>query len=247
MEKDKVIRRLRSFFKNRQTVNTEDLRRYFQRTHSDLPDNTLRRRIHEMETAGILVTTSGNRFLLPEVARAVFRPGLNEHLQAVAQALQAVYTGPYCLTYANWLNEFSRTLHITHLTVIEVAGGDLDRVYDHFIQRGKGEVYHLPRLEVSKHRLTPGGRPTVIKPFVENAPLQQVEGLWVPTLEKLLVDLFCDEMLFPDFHGRETKAVFEKAFDYYQIDEDRLLDYAAQLQRDRNLKRFLADTGLQRN
>lgn len=65
----------------------------------------------------------------------------------------------------------------------------------------------------------------IVKPLVTESPLQKVDGIKVPTLEKLLVDTQKD----PDFYylrGSESLNMSHLAFDLSSINTQRLLRYA---------------------
>lgn len=65
----------------------------------------------------------------------------------------------------------------------------------------------------------------IVKPLVTEAPLQTMEGVTVPTLEKLLVDINKD----PDFsylQGAEAERMMANAKALYIINATRLRRYA---------------------
>lgn len=66
----------------------------------------------------------------------------------------------------------------------------------------------------------------LIKPLISEAPVQQnKDGLTVPTLEKILVDLVADSSVFGLF-GEELPALFLKLDGQFNLNQDRLRRYA---------------------
>lgn len=68
-------------------------------------------------------------------------------------------------------------------------------------------------------------RNVFVKTLVSESPLQKVDGIPMPTLEKLLVDILRD----PDFfflQGSESEYIIDNAFNLYAINRDRLFRYA---------------------
>ncbi|MFG6411727.1 MAG: hypothetical protein K1V92_12285, partial [Bacteroides acidifaciens] len=57
------------------------------------------------------------------------------------------------------------------------------------------------------------------------APLQEVSGVPMPTLEKLLVDILRDTDFFY-LQGSESDRIIENAFNLYAINRNRLFRYA---------------------
>jgi hypothetical protein len=66
----------------------------------------------------------------------------------------------------------------------------------------------------------------IIKPIVSEAPTQTIKNLNTVTLEKMLVDVFCDEIIFAAYQGNEMKTIFTNAYNKYAINENKLLRYA---------------------
>ena len=64
-----------------------------------------------------------------------------------------------------------------------------------------------------------------VKNLVSEAPLQEVSGVPMPTLEKLLVDILRDTDFFY-LQGSESDRIIENAFNLYAINRNRLFRYA---------------------
>ena len=67
----------------------------------------------------------------------------------------------------------------------------------------------------------------------------KVKGIIFPTLEKILVDLFCEEKLFFAYQGQQLVKIYEACLDKYSINFSRLFNYAKRRKRDEALKSFL--------
>jgi hypothetical protein len=66
----------------------------------------------------------------------------------------------------------------------------------------------------------------IIKSLISEAPLQEVNGITMPSLEKVLVDIISDKSLFKAMQGSEMRNIFTEAFQKYSVFSDRLLRYA---------------------
>ena len=71
----------------------------------------------------------------------------------------------------------------------------------------------------------------VIKTLISESPLQTIKNIPTSSLEKLLVDLYCDKNLFYFLQGNELVNVFRNAFDKYTINQSKLLRYADRRQK----------------
>ena len=74
-------------------------------------------------------------------------------------------------------------------------------------------------------------RSYIVKPLVSESPIQEVNGINVPTIEKLLVDIQCDKDFFY-LQGQEILYMMQNAFANYNIIIGMLLRYASR----RNIK-----------
>ena len=78
----------------------------------------------------------------------------------------------------------------------------------------------------------------IVKPLVTEAPIQKAGGVISVTLEKMLVDIFCDETIFSAQHGSEMRTIFTEATSKYVIHENRMLRYANRRKKKETLKKY---------
>lgn len=95
--------------------------------------------------------------------------------------------------------------------------------YTCYIRPGKDMIYHYIDL---------ADNVVFVKPLPSESPLQTVQGLAVPTLEKLLVDINVDEDFFY-LQGSESFYILRNAAEKNVINRSRLLRYAK--------RRYVAD------
>jgi hypothetical protein len=81
--------------------------------------------------------------------------------------------------------------------------------------------------------------PWIVKSLVSEAPIQQVNGIPTVTIEKLLVDIFCDPVIFDAQQGSEMNQIFHEAFEKYTISESKMLRYASRRRRKEDLDNYL--------
>ena len=95
--------------------------------------------------------------------------------------------------------------------------------YTCYIRPGKDMIYHY--IDLAENVV-------FVKPLPSESPLQTVQGLTVPTLEKLLVDINVDEDFFY-LQGSESFYILRNAAEKNVINRSRLLRYAK--------RRYVAD------
>ena len=84
-----------------------------------------------------------------------------------------------------------------------------------------------------------------MKNLVSEAPLQEVSGIPMPTLEKLLVDILRDSDFFY-LQGSESERFIENAFKMYSVNRSRLFRYSSRRKVKEELLSILNNSNLQR-
>lgn len=84
----------------------------------------------------------------------------------------------------------------------------------------KKNIYYNPTNDVIDNDLYQNNtKPIVVKNMVSEAPTETVEGEKVPSLEMILVDLFCDKRLFKAYQGNELAHIYRNIFSQYSINK----------------------------
>jgi hypothetical protein len=80
----------------------------------------------------------------------------------------------------------------------------------------------------------------VLQSLVSKSPTQKVEKASTITLEKLIVDLYCDKKLFAVFQGSELVHIIDNAYNRYAIDFTKLLNYSKRRGKETELMELLS-------
>lgn len=110
-------------------------------------------------------------------------------------------------------------------TILEVEKEVMESVFYALKEQGK-EVFLDPSEEIISKYVMDSKEPIIISRLTTEAPTQQVENISTVTLEKILVDLFCDEKLFGTYQGAELERIYRSAFEKYTVSNSKLLRYA---------------------
>ena len=87
-------------------------------------------------------------------------------------------------------------------------------------------VYLKPDKNLIYHYIDLGEQAFFIKPLISESPLQIIDDVPTPTIEKILVDIHKDKDFFY-LQGTESNYIFENAFNLFCINETKLLRYAS--------------------
>lgn len=223
-------------------ITRSQLMDFYRSQTPEVPQTTLDWRIHELVRRGLLTTVGRGRYALPNPLRHQhsYHPVPDAEASAVWQLLlQELQLPEGCLWSTAWVNEFSLHQAFRNFLVVEAPRDYGQAVFYALQDQYSHRVFLNPRPEVLTYYVAETSQPLVVLPFVSRAPVQQVDQVPVPRLEKLLVDLFSRPDLFPAFQGQELKTIFTNANRRYLLDERTLLRYAQRRHKADALRGFL--------
>lgn len=154
-----------------------------------------------------------------------FQVVLKEQESAICNLIRkALPLISYCIYNGETLAPLQHHVFQNNATYIEVERDAVESVF-HICKDNDFESYKSPTKEMTRDYIDLGKAVVIIKPLVSESPLTQNNGIMVPTLEKLLVDL-CKDEDFYFLQGVEETYIMENARSLYDINESRLKRYA---------------------
>jgi hypothetical protein len=78
--------------------------------------------------------------------------------------------------------------------------------------------------------------------MLSRSPVMKSKALIIPTLEKILVDLYCEEKLFYAYQGFVLSEIFQNCFEKYIINYSRLFNYVKRRTKEAAFLEFLSTT-----
>ena len=130
----------------------------------------------------------------------------------------------FCVYDGSILSPIQHHLSINHAIYVETNRDAVESVFAR-MKESYNKVYRQPDAIFMYDYIDLREECIIVKPLVTESPLMEVEGVKIPTLEKLLVDTQKD----PDFdylRGSESLNMYQLAFDLYSINTQKLLRYA---------------------
>lgn len=156
-----------------------------------------------------------------------FVPELNAKTKSIYNQLQREL--PYinfCIWNTDIINEFTLHHAYRHFTLVEVEKDIAEVVFLLLREKHKG-VFFNPSAEIQENYVFTVPNPIIVRFLISEAPLQKSGDYTTVTLEKILVDLYCEKDLFNFYQGREIRIIFKAAYEKYTINMTKLLRYAA--------------------
>ena len=130
----------------------------------------------------------------------------------------------FCVYDGNILSSIQHHLSINHAIYVETNRDAVESVFSRLkglyknVYRQLSSTFMYDYIDLREECI-------IEKTLVTESPLMEVDGIKIPTLEKLLVDTHKDAD-FDYLRGSESVNMFQLAFDQYTINTQRLMRYA---------------------
>lgn len=225
MAKNKYdIDSLNKHFGKQLKFSLDELRAFFKKHDPTLPDTTIRWRVHNLVNQSVISRTGHGLYQLASTSDYI--PELSTRVLKISKYIKRNFpTTSYCTWDSGMINEFAQHLSGYPFILVDVERDVSESVYFSLKKEFKG-VFLRPS-ETLIHDLLPDFQlPIIVRYLASESPLNQVNNIFTVSIEKLLVDIFCDK----EFHylaGSERRSVFSNAYNKYVVNENKLLRYAA--------------------
>jgi hypothetical protein len=233
------IEELKEFFKNKTVFTLDDLREHYKGIDSKIKETTLKWRIHDLKQKDLI--RSVKRGVYTFQSRPPYQPVIPDKIAKKYKQIKKEF--PYsecCIWDTRWLNEFMIHQPGKFMILVEVENDSAQSVFYFLQERDKGENVFFKPSEKEIEQYIPARRETVIiRTLTTQAPTREQNGICIPRLEKILVDLFVDKSLFIAYQGQELITIFENAYNQLSINLSTLFRYALRRKKRDQLKDFL--------
>jgi hypothetical protein len=204
--------------------NSTDLYNFYANYEPDLKKTTFRWRVYTLKNNGVINTLM--KGVYSTTSNKDFAPAIDKKLINLFLKIKRQF--PYAnlaIWETSWLNNYMVHQAFSSNIILEVEK-DAAPVVFAYLQESYGDVYLNPRkLEVENYIIS-GQNNIIIKNLTLTSPLTEREGLKVPTIEKIMVDIFTDDELFVTYQGAELQNIFPEFFKTFNINQSTLRQYA---------------------
>ncbi len=130
-----------------------------------------------------------------------------------------------CVWNTRVFNHFTHNMLFKYYTIVEVERVAMRSVF-YFLNEFKTRVVFNPSAEIMDLYTGIVMNTIIVIPLISQAPLLDQNGVITPSIEKILVDIFCDPVIFASQQQNEMQNIFEISFRTYNINLQSLLRYA---------------------
>jgi len=231
-EKEQLIQ----YFKDRSSFTTDDLLAFFSQSQKDIKRATVNWRIYELVRQGILNRTGRGVFSIGK--EQVFSCKVQKKQKSVSSLIKnKLPLIKFCCWHTSVLKEFYHHIAKNDFLIVDVERDAVDSVF-FLLKDTNKNIFKEPSPNIIENYVYARKEAIIAKALLSESPLQSAEGVPVPSLEKILVDLYADSNLFFFLQGNELVNIFRNAFEKYTINRDKLMRYAKR----RNKEKIIQST-----
>ncbi len=231
------IDKLKAHFKERKTFNTLEIHEFYMKQEPLVKASTVNWRVYRLVQMGILNRIGRGKFALGE--GKIFIPEFPSKIKILSKNLRKQY--PYlnnCIWSTSVFNEFMIHQPGKFFIIVEVEKDATESVF-YFLKENKYQVFLEPNIDIISKYAIENKDVLIIKSLVSESPCQNIQGINTVTIEKMLVDLYCDKNIFAAQQGSEKTNIFKEALEKYSVNENRMLRYADRRKKKESLNNYL--------
>ena len=237
-----IENRLIEEFKDREFFSREELFDFFRYLEPELKEGTFGWRIYDLKNRNIIKPLKRGVYVISYKPR--FKPDISPNLlKIVKQVSERFEEIKYCMWETAWLNEFAQHQTSRNTLFIEIEKGFEESLFYELKDTMRREVFLNPDETAINFYIAESDKPVIIKKLLTRAPLskrtEKKINFYIPTLVKILVDLFAEERLFYYMQGSELIHIYENAITSYTINFTKLFSYAKRREREQEIKQFM--------
>lgn len=232
-----LIDRIVDRFGEKPFFEIRELAAFYRLKEKTITTATINWRAHYLVRAGVLQRIGRGRYAVGREKQ--YSPEINTSTKSLYRKLKEEFPySAFCLWNTSAVNEFMVHQPGRFFTLVETEKETTEAVF-YFLKDLKKQVFLNPDVELLERYFSVNKEAFIVKPFVTEMPAQIIKGVVTVTIEKMLVDIFCDEVIFSAHQGAEMKTIFREVFAKYTINRSKMMRYAARRGKKKQLGGFL--------
>jgi len=235
MSKKKVI--LDAFATNGGTATRDQLKSSLC-VNGYVSENTLGKSLDRLMDDGSIVRIERGKYRLNSPIKKTFSAMPTNEVKRIAKRLRERFPfTKFCIMDTSSLLPLMHDIPNTEMIVIQAEKGAENLIADALLNISNRLILRKPTPEMLGD-LTQGHNSIVVNTLISQAPTKEIDGIATPTLEKVLVDILCDNEFYY-LRGSESYYIYNTALAEYEINTSALLRYAGRRNRSDKVKSII--------
>ncbi|MEA4839749.1 MAG: type IV toxin-antitoxin system AbiEi family antitoxin domain-containing protein [Bacteroidales bacterium] len=199
---------------------------------------TFSEQLNRLLKSGQIIRIERGVYKLPDDARKDFSVVCSEEMKKINQQINTQFPFvDYCLWPASTLMPYMHHIPNLNLLFVDVEREVAESVFNLLSTDSKKRIFLMPSLTDFERYISTNDA-IIIRPLISESPVQLVDGINTPTIEKILVDIVGD-VEFSFLQGSEINHVYTTIFERHSINKNKLLRYATRRGRKDEVEQLL--------
>ena len=212
------------YFRMRDYFTSEELWNFWRKRDNDLNRNSFYRRVNRLKNETGLTEILKNTYTFSE--KPYFNPRKENILKKIVDIFKDRFPEiDYCIWKTAWLHEFMIHQPGRQFIIFEIEKDVVESVF-YLLKSPEWQVFLNADNTTIDYLFMEDKEVIVVKSMISRSPLLIQEKISIPSLEKILTDVFCDTKLFSLYSGQELLNIYKYAQKKHHINYSRLLNYA---------------------
>lgn len=225
------------YFNDSAEFSLDGVMHIYQLEEPEITKNAVMLRINHLVKKGLLSRTGKGLYALGK--KLDYKPIPDTDLQKLYRKLinQFPYA-KFCVWNTKLFNEFMIHQPGRFYTLIETEKDTSEFVFN-YLKKINNEVFLNPNEKILRLYALNSAKCFLVKDLVSETPTQTIENTPTITIEKMLVDVFCDNIIFNTQQGSELDNIFVGAFTKYNINKTKLFRYSNRRTKKQQIEEYL--------
>lgn len=190
-----------------------------------------------MVNEGVFQRIGKGKFRLGEGRKYI--PEISSVEKSVFKKLKTEFPyANFCIWNTSVINEFMQHQPNKFFLLVETDKETTSSAF-YFLREIKKMVFIEPTKDILEKYIVNQTEVFVVKSLISEAPTQNINEVETASIEKILVDIFCDDVIFSAQQGAEKRTIFKEAFTKYTINQSKMLRYADRRRKKEELNQFV--------
>lgn len=232
-----IIDKVQNEFKNSDKIAVRELNLFFRKQLPNITDATISWYIHQLYKESVINRVGRGIYSLSD--KLVFRPDISAKLIKLYKKVQKAFPFiEFCVSETSWLNSFMIHQQVRHRLIVEIEKDAVESVFRKISEINK-HVYLNPNAEIYELYIS-DFESIIIKTLTSQSPLKTIDGIKIPELEKILVDILSDVDLYAAQQD-EKEYIYNEVYLRYNINMSKLIRYAKRRNRESQARNLMSN------
>lgn len=237
MDKKLIVPKVRERFIYNDEFTYRELYDFYKLNEPNLKENTLKWRIWKLKQDNIITSIKKGVYCLSN--GTTFKPIISNKIRSIYKKINKQFPyANYCIWETKWLNSFMIHQPGTYPIILEVEKDAIESIFS-YIKNYERNVHLYKAIKNYADLYIHSDEIIIVKTLGSRAPIIEYDGIKVPKLEKILVDLFVDKELYNTYQGLELENIYSNVINSFSINYTTLLGYASRRGSKETMKYFI--------